>query len=89
MKSIGGSLFYCGMAGSSYLSAFLVSVVHRTTSESATGNWLPEDLNKGRLEYFYFMITGIEVLNFVYFLICSKWYKYKETSSSSIAIGSA
>ncbi|GAU32836.1 hypothetical protein TSUD_209040 [Trifolium subterraneum] len=89
MKSIGGSLFYCGMAGSSYLSAFLVSVVHRTTSDSATGNWLPEDLNKGRLEYFYFMIAGIEVLNFVYFLICSKWYKYRETSSSSSSIGSA
>ncbi|XP_045787820.1 protein NRT1/ PTR FAMILY 2.9-like [Trifolium pratense] len=90
MKSIGGSLFYCGMAGSSYLSAFLISVVHRTTSESATGNWLPEDLNKGRLEYFYFMIAGIEVLNFVYFLICSKWYKYRETGGSSISsIGSA
>ena len=89
MKSIGGSLFYCGMAGSSYLSAFLVSVVHRTTSKSATGNWLPEDLNKGRLEYFYYMIVGIEVLNFVYFLMFSKWYKYRETiSSSSSSIGS-
>jgi len=88
MKSIGGSLFYCGMAGSSYLSAFLVSVVHRTTSKSATGNWLPEDLNKGRLEYFYYMIAGIEVLNFVYFLMFSKWYKYRETISSSSSIGS-
>ncbi|CAI8609992.1 unnamed protein product [Vicia faba] len=84
MKTIAGSLFFCGMAGSSYLSAFLVSVVHKTTSESATGNWLSEDLNKGRLEYFYFLIAAIEVFNFGYFLICSKWFKYRETSTSSI-----
>ncbi|XP_012573584.1 protein NRT1/ PTR FAMILY 2.9-like [Cicer arietinum] len=84
MKSIGGSLFYCGMAGSSYLSASLISIVHRTTSKSATGNWLPEDLNKGRLEFFYYMVAALELLNFLYFLTCSKWYKYRETSSTSI-----
>lgn len=83
MKSIAGSFFYCGMALSSYLSAFLISLVHKITSKSATGNWLPEDLNKGRLDFFYYMIAAIEVMNLGYFLICSKWYKYKETGSSS------
>ncbi|KAL5064745.1 hypothetical protein RYX36_026482 [Vicia faba] len=82
MKTIAGSLFFCGLAGSSYLSAFLVSVVHKTTSKSATGNWLSEDLNKGRLDYFYYLIVAIEVFNFGYFLICSKWFKYRETTSS-------
>ncbi|KAL5064744.1 hypothetical protein RYX36_026481 [Vicia faba] len=83
MKTIAGSLFFCCLAGSSYLSAFLVSVVHKTTSKSATGNWLPEDLNKGRLDYFYYLIAAIEVFNFGYFLMCSKWFKYRETSSST------
>lgn len=77
MKTIGGSLFYCGMAGSSYLSTFLISVVHRTTEKSATGNWLPEDLNRGRLDLFYYMIAAIEVMNLGYFLLCSNWYRYK------------
>lgn len=78
MRSIAGSLFYCGMAGSSYLSTFLISVVHKTTAKSATGNWLPEDLNKGRLDLFYYMIAALEVVNLGYFLISSKWYRYKE-----------
>ncbi|KAI5416845.1 hypothetical protein KIW84_041737 [Lathyrus oleraceus] len=82
MKTIAGSLFFCTMAGSSYLSAFLISIVHKTTSNSATGNWLSEDLNKGRLEYFYYLIAAIELFNFGYFLMCSKWFKYRETSSS-------
>ncbi|XVE57014.1 hypothetical protein DITRI_Ditri04bG0057900 [Diplodiscus trichospermus] len=82
MKSIGGSLFYCGLAGSSYLSSLLILVVHRTTNQAATGNWLPEDLNKGRLNYFYYMIAGLGVLNLGYFLLCSSWYKYKGNSDT-------
>ncbi|GMH16833.1 hypothetical protein Nepgr_018674 [Nepenthes gracilis] len=77
MRSIGASLFYCGMAMSSYLSSFLVSFVHRTTNKSATGNWLSEDLNKGKLDYFYYVIAAMGALNFVYFLVCAKWFKYK------------
>ncbi|KAK9278416.1 hypothetical protein L1049_027981 [Liquidambar formosana] len=83
MRSIGGSLFYCGMAMSSYLSSFLVSVVHRMTTKAATGNWLPEDLNKGRLDYFYYMIAGLGVFNLGYFLVCAKWYKYKGTDDTA------
>ncbi|KHN48654.1 Putative peptide/nitrate transporter [Glycine soja] len=83
MRSIAGSLFYCGMAGSSYLSTLLISIVHNTSEKSATGNWLPEDLNKGRLDFFYYMIAALEIMNLGYFLLCSKWYKYKETASSS------
>ncbi|XP_054820252.1 protein NRT1/ PTR FAMILY 2.9-like [Prosopis cineraria] len=83
MRSIAGSLYYCGMAGSSYLSTLLISIIHKVTEESATGNWLPEDLNKGRLDYFYYMIAVLQVLNLGYFLLTSKWYKYKGTDTTS------
>ena len=86
MRSIAGSLFYCGMAGSSYLSTLMISIIHKVTAKSKTGNWLPEDLNKGRLDYFYYVILAIEVLNLGYFLLCSKWYKYKGSSSSSVEL---
>ena len=77
MRSIAGSLLFCGMAGSSYLSGFLIAIVHRITEGGATGNWLPDDLNKGRLDYFYYMIAALGVVNFGYFLICASWYQYK------------
>ncbi|KAF5933589.1 hypothetical protein HYC85_029760 [Camellia sinensis] len=57
MRSIAGSSFFCGMAVSNYLSGFLVSVVHKTTQRSGTGGWLTEDLNKGRLDYFYYLVA--------------------------------
>ncbi|KAJ9163661.1 hypothetical protein P3X46_023306 [Hevea brasiliensis] len=80
MRSIAGSLFFCGMAGASYLSSLLITIVHGTT------NWLPEDLNKGRLNYYYFMISALGVLNFGYFLLCAKWYKYKGGVRDAIQI---
>ncbi|CAH9078746.1 unnamed protein product [Cuscuta europaea] len=84
MRSVAGSFFFLGMAASSYLNSFLISIVHRTTENAKTGNWLPEDLNQGRLDYFYFLVTGLGVLNLAYFLLCSKWYQYKEGTEGAI-----
>ncbi|KAI3911684.1 hypothetical protein MKW92_030284 [Papaver armeniacum] len=67
-----------------YASGLMVSIVHQTTKGAATGNWLPEDLNEGRLDYFYYTITGIGVVNFFYFVLCSRWYRYKEPVPSKI-----
>ncbi|KAK6128196.1 hypothetical protein DH2020_038065 [Rehmannia glutinosa] len=82
MRSFGGSFVFCGFAMSSYLSSFLISIVHNTTKVGENSNWLAEDLNKGRLDYFYYLVAGLEVLNLGYFLVCAKWYKYKRSESS-------
>ncbi|KAL0697909.1 hypothetical protein Bca4012_054031 [Brassica carinata] len=78
MRSFAGSLYYCGIGLASYLSSFLLSAVHDVTEGSSGGNWLPEDLNKGRLEYFYYFVAGMMTLNFAYFLLVSHWYRYKD-----------
>ncbi|XP_021904724.1 protein NRT1/ PTR FAMILY 2.11-like isoform X2 [Carica papaya] len=83
MRSIAGSLYYCGIGFSSYVSSLLISIVHQTTGGASTGNWLPEDLNKGRLDYFYYMIAALAVINFGYFLLCSSWYQYKVAKSDT------
>ncbi|XP_002517461.2 protein NRT1/ PTR FAMILY 2.11 [Ricinus communis] len=77
MRSIAGSFFYLGLAGSFYLSSILVSIVHHVTAGSSGRDWLAEDLNKGRLDLFYYMIAVLGTLNFGYFLVFSKWYRYK------------
>ncbi|XP_019102279.1 PREDICTED: protein NRT1/ PTR FAMILY 2.10-like [Camelina sativa] len=84
MRSFAGSIFYIGGGISSYLASFLISTVHRTTEHSPTGNWLAEDLNKAKLDYFYFMLTGIMVVNLGYFLLMAKWYRYKGSNDEDI-----
>ncbi|VAH95625.1 unnamed protein product [Triticum turgidum subsp. durum] len=77
MRSVAGALAFCNLALGNYLSGFLTTIVHRTTGGGQ--NWLAQDLNKGRLDLFYWMIAGIGVFNFVYFMICARWYRFKGT----------
>ncbi|KAF5792741.1 putative proton-dependent oligopeptide transporter family, MFS transporter superfamily [Helianthus annuus] len=86
MKSFAGSFFYCGFAMSSYLSSILISIVHRTTNEGLARNWLAQDLNKGKLDYFYYLCMGLEVLNLIYYLMVAKWYKYKGSGDETIDV---
>ncbi|XP_031372240.1 protein NRT1/ PTR FAMILY 2.9-like isoform X2 [Punica granatum] len=83
MRSIGGSLLFVGFAVSSYLSSLLISIIHHTTKGNKT-EWLPQDLNKGRLDYFYYLVAALEVVNLGYFIICARWYKYKGSSEGRI-----
>ncbi|KAK3149698.1 hypothetical protein QOZ80_3AG0221080 [Eleusine coracana subsp. coracana] len=75
MRSVAGALAFCNLALGNYLSGFLVTIVHRTTG--AGTNWLAQDLNQGRLDLFYWTIAGIGVFNFIYFIICARWYRFK------------
>ncbi|CAO2818645.1 unnamed protein product [Amaranthus hypochondriacus] len=83
MRSIAGSIFFLGIGMSSYVSSFLISIVHKTTKKTTSGDWLAEDLNKGRLDNFYYLIAVLCSINFVYFLCCAKWYKYKGSSDNT------
>ncbi|KAK3015295.1 hypothetical protein RJ639_006933 [Escallonia herrerae] len=77
IRSVAGSLFFLGMAVSSYLSGLLISLVHQITEGMSTGNWLAEDLNKGKLDYFYYLVAALGFINFGFFLVCARWYRYK------------
>ncbi|AQK63782.1 Protein NRT1/ PTR FAMILY 2.9 [Zea mays] len=79
MRSVAGALAFCNLALGNYLSGFLVTIVHRTTGSGQ--NWLAQDLNKGRLDLFYWTIAGIGVFNLIYFVICARWYRFKGTSN--------
>ncbi|KAL1213673.1 Protein NRT1/ PTR FAMILY 2.13 [Cardamine amara subsp. amara] len=77
MRSIANSLFSLSFAGSSYLSSFLVTIVHKFTGGHGRPDWLNKDLNVGKLDYFYYLIAVLGVVNLVYFLYCARGYRYK------------
>lgn len=77
MRSIAGAFYFCGSAIANYVYGFLITLVHRTTEGASGGNWLPEDLNEGRLDYFYYLIMVLCAFNLCYFFLCAHWYRYK------------
>ncbi|KAI4328373.1 hypothetical protein L6164_020730 [Bauhinia variegata] len=77
MKSIGNSLSFLIQAFSNYVSALVVSIVNSITRSDGRTDWLNNDLNAGRLDYYYFLVAGLASLNMVYLLFCVKHYSYK------------
>ncbi|KAF1886890.1 hypothetical protein Lal_00046128 [Lupinus albus] len=76
MRSTAAALYCITKAIGSYIGTLMVSFVHKCTDKK--GNWLPDrNINRGRLEYYYFLVSGIQVINLVYFLICAWFYTYK------------
>ncbi|KAH7666167.1 Proton-dependent oligopeptide transporter family protein, partial [Dioscorea alata] len=78
MQTLANSLFYCSLAGSSYLSTFIVTIVKKGTSGNQVGtSWLEDNLNVGRLDLFYYVIALMGVVNLIYFMVCAHFYRYK------------
>ncbi|KAK9116893.1 hypothetical protein Sjap_015840 [Stephania japonica] len=77
MKSVANALPSCSMAGASYLSSVIVSIVHKSSGGHGRPDWLSNNINAGRVDYFYYLIAGLGILNFIYFFVCSSRYHYK------------
>ncbi|GAB2214116.1 hypothetical protein Drorol1_Dr00018454 [Drosera rotundifolia] len=78
MRSIATSLFFCTIAGANYLSSLIVSLVHGLSGRNGKHDWLTDDINQGRIDYFYYLLAGLGVINFVYFVTAAMKYKYKK-----------
>lgn len=93
MQSFLTAMTYCSYSFGFYLSSLLVSLVNKITSSnsssssgsgSGTGGWLSEnDLNKDRLDLFYWLLAGLSLINFFNYLFWSSWYSYNPSLSTS------
>lgn len=74
MRTMGNALSSCSLALTSYINTAMVLIVHKTTGKP---DWLTDDLNVGRLDYFYYVVAATAFFNFFFFLYCAKRYQYK------------
>ena len=76
MRSTAAALYWIAIAIGNYLGTLLVTLVHKYTGHSR--NWLPDrNLNRGRLEYYYWLVSGIQVVNLIYYVTCAWLYTHK------------
>ncbi|KAL9307418.1 Protein NRT1/ PTR FAMILY 2.12 [Arabidopsis thaliana] len=80
MRSIANSLFPLSFAAANYLSSLLVTTVHKVSGTKDQPDWLNKDLDRGKLDYFYYLIAVLGVVNLVYFWYCAHRYQYKAGS---------
>ncbi|OMO65596.1 Proton-dependent oligopeptide transporter family [Corchorus olitorius] len=80
MQSFLTAITYCSYSFGFYLSSLLVSLVNKITSSSRSshGGWLSDNnLDKDRLDLFYWLLAVLSFLNFLNYLFWSRWHSRK------------
>ncbi|KAB5552147.1 hypothetical protein DKX38_009458 [Salix brachista] len=80
MRSLCSALSLTTVALGNYLSTLLVTVVTKVTTRGGKLGWIPDNLNRGHLDYFYWLLAILSFLNFTVYLWISKWYTYKKAT---------
>ncbi|KAI4336831.1 hypothetical protein L6164_015311 [Bauhinia variegata] len=75
-RSISSAMFLSEIGIGSWLSTALVKIVEAATGGQQEG-WLRNDLNKSKLDYFYWILTAINILNFFVYLFVAWCYRGK------------
>ncbi|KAL0911844.1 hypothetical protein M5K25_017769 [Dendrobium thyrsiflorum] len=76
MKSLGASFFTTTVGIGYFASSFLLSTVAQVTRKGGRNGWIENDLNKSHLDYYYEFFVVLNVINFILFLLVSKFYVY-------------
>ncbi|KAJ4790387.1 Protein NRT1/ PTR FAMILY 4.4 [Rhynchospora pubera] len=75
MQSFLTAMTYCSYSFGFFLSSVLVSLINKITSTSSNSGWLSNnDLNKDRLDLFYWLLAVLSLLNFFNYLFWARWY---------------
>ncbi|KAL5707028.1 hypothetical protein ACHQM5_025127 [Ranunculus cassubicifolius] len=82
-RSISSAMFLSTIGIGSWLSTALVKIVQRATGGVEEG-WLRNDLNKSKLDYYYWLIAGINTANFLVYLLVAWRYKGSDGLGSSV-----
>ncbi|XP_062190666.1 protein NRT1/ PTR FAMILY 8.1-like [Phragmites australis] len=87
MRSMCSALSLTTVALGNYLSTVLVTIVTRITTRHGKLGWIPDNLNLGHLDYFFWLLALLSLLNFIVYLVIASWYKYKKTADYPDAKG--
>ncbi|PIN21903.1 H+/oligopeptide symporter [Handroanthus impetiginosus] len=84
LKSISSCFLWSSMALGYFLSTVIVKIVNLATKDiTRSGGWLAgNNINRGHLNLFYWLLSTLSLFNFCVYLLVSKRYKYRQDQSA-------
>ncbi|KAF8689307.1 hypothetical protein HU200_042103 [Digitaria exilis] len=82
MKSMGTALAQLAVAAGNYLNSAVLGAVAALTARGGKPGWIPDDLNEGHLDYFFWLMAALGVVNLLHFLHCSVRYRGNNSTAS-------
>ncbi|KAK4481009.1 hypothetical protein RD792_011877 [Penstemon davidsonii] len=83
MRSLCSALSLTTAAFGNYLSTLLVNVVMDFSTRDGGPGWIPDNLNYGKLDCFFWLLAVLSVVNLGAYLLVAKWYTYKKALGPS------
>ncbi|KAH9618279.1 hypothetical protein KSS87_004188 [Heliosperma pusillum] len=80
MRSLCSALSLLTTSLGNYLSSLIVTIVTAVTTSGGRPGWIPDNLNSGRLDNFFWLLAGLSFVNMVLYVFCAKKYKQKKAS---------
>ncbi|CAK8568855.1 unnamed protein product [Lathyrus sativus] len=74
MSSVASTLGGLGISVANLVASFILSIVESVSGSGGNESWVSSNINKGHYDYYYSFICALSILNFVYFVYCSKSY---------------
>jgi peptide/histidine transporter 3/4 len=80
MKSLCAAIAQLAIASGAYFNTLVFGIVAMATTRGGAPGWIPDNLNEGHLDYFFWMMAALSILNLAQFVHYSMRYREKTTS---------
>ncbi|XP_048318596.1 protein NRT1/ PTR FAMILY 8.3-like [Ziziphus jujuba] len=80
MRSLCSALSLLTTSLGNYLSSFILTIVTYITTKGGKTGWIPDNLNEGHLDYFFWLLAGLSFLNMLVYIVFAGRYKAKKAS---------
>lgn len=75
MRTSAVALFSLAGSIGNYMGTALVTLVNNYTRSK--GDWLQDNINRGQLDSYYWLVTVMQVVNLLYYFVCAGFYTFK------------
>ncbi|MFQ6646510.1 hypothetical protein Gotur_018965 [Gossypium turneri] len=86
MRSIGAAAYISVVGVGSFINTAVISVVQVISSRHGN-EWLGDDLNRAKLNYFYWVLAGLSALNLCAYIWISRRFVYKKVENNDERVG--
>ncbi|XP_074276501.1 protein NRT1/ PTR FAMILY 1.2-like [Silene latifolia] len=83
MSCISSNLAGLCVGVSSLIASFILTVVNYVTKQGGKQSWVSSDPNKGHYDYYFWLLAGLNLLNYIGFVYCSRAYREGKRDSQA------
>ncbi len=85
MQSLCTALFETNTGVAQFLTTALVrAVVSASSSRNGHQGWIVDNINRCRIDRFYWLLAVMSAANLLLFIVVAKWYTYKNANKTSL-----